>query len=356
MTPSRRPVPPFAAPIDAFGATDPGTVRPNNEDALLVRPDLGVFAVADGVGGGADGEVASAMVMQSITDALENPDDITQPPEDEPDTKLGAGLVIAGLRRAHRLVVAHRLSLGATTMASTFAGIAVSDDGVTVLHAGDSRVYRFRSGRLFQLTEDHSLVNELLQRGIISAERAAGHPHSSIITRAVGAGRELHVEVRSESFVSGDAYLITSDGLHGVVGHGELESVLRAHEDLERAVHALVERAKAKGGPDNITAVLVRLDGAPDSSALAPPPATVRLSATTEVMKIKARDGKTYDVDTAPPGGSHEVRLDGAAIGSFVLEPDETVVSVKKKGVPESLLVDIADRFVAKGGGPMGIA
>jgi PPM family protein phosphatase len=266
MTHAHQPPPPYAIPVDAFGLTDAGAVRPNNEDALLVRPDLGVFAVADGVGGGTAGEIASAMVVQSVCDAFENPDEITLPPEDDdPGVELGTALVVAGLRRAHRLIVAHRLSLGARMMASTFAGIAVSSAGVTVVHAGDSRVYRFRDGVLSLLTQDHSLVNELIQRGVLTPERAGTYPLSSIITRAVGAGREVGLEARLEILVPGDVYLLTSDGLHGVVDDDEVAAILIEHEDVTAAARALIDRANAKGGPDNITAVLVRLQTVVDA-------------------------------------------------------------------------------------------
>ena len=266
MSEARRPSLPRPVPVEAFGLTDAGTVRLTNEDALLVRPDLGVFAVADGVGGGVAGEVASALVVQSVCDACEKPDEITLPPgDDAPELKMAAGLVEAGLRRAHRLIVARRLSLGAKMMASTFAGISISSEGIAVIHAGDSRVYRFREGCLARLTEDHSLVNELVEKGILTPERAAASPLSSVITRAVGAGQEVELEARLEAPLPGDVYMLTSDGLHGVVSDAELTDILLRHGDLAAAVRALIARAKANGGPDNITVVLVRLRAAVDA-------------------------------------------------------------------------------------------
>jgi protein phosphatase len=237
-------------------------VRAGNEDAFAVLPHLGLFAVADGMGGAAAGEVAARMVLDGLREAFEDCD-VTWPrsagvPRREP----GAALLAAAIHRAnHR--IRHEASRDAdkTGMGTTVAGLLVHEDRVALAHVGDSRIYRLRGRRLERLTEDHSWVGMMVQRGLLTAEEAETDARRNVLLRAVGGHEVIEVDTRWDAATAGDVYMLCSDGLHGALSDGELGAVLLAHHDLVRAANALVERANDAGGPDNITVVLVRLGG-----------------------------------------------------------------------------------------------
>ena len=247
--------------VAAFGATDTGQHYEGNEDAFLSLPDLGLFAVADGVGGAPCGEVASKMAVDSVREMFENAD-TTWPwgAEEAPCRTLGVGLVKASLQRAHsRILAAGRKDAEKKGMCTTFAGILTLEDRVVIAHVGDSRVYRFRQRQLDLLTEDHSLLNECIRRGAWDPAKADDFPNGNLITRAVGVSEELEVDTRFDTPLPGDVYLICSDGLHGMLRHPDLASILLKHADPTQAVTRLIEAANDRGGHDNITAVVVRL-------------------------------------------------------------------------------------------------
>jgi len=235
----------------AAGDSDTGRKRRRNEDAYVVRPPL--FGVADGMGGAQAGELASSLAAAAMKES---------------------GLSGGGERRVVQLIqdanrrVHERASndAAASGMGTTMTVAIVEPDGrVAFGHVGDSRAYMVRGGRLEQLTDDHSLVAELVRRGELSEAEAEVHPQRSVITRALGTDPDVDVDAFSVDAQPGDIFLICSDGLSSFVGGEQIEEIIvRNHRDLRSAVRGLIQAANRGGGDDNITAVLFRVaDGEP---------------------------------------------------------------------------------------------
>jgi len=223
-------------------ASDTGRKRRRNEDSYVVQPPL--FAVADGMGGAQAGEVASRLAAGALEEA--DAQDISAPER-----------LASVIREANRRVFERAASDPATSgMGTTMTVALVGEDGVTIGHVGDSRAYVVREGRLDQLTEDHSLVNELLKSGKLSREEADVHPQRSVITRAVGTDPDVDVDTFVVDANEGDIFLLCSDGLTDMVGDDDiLETVERHRDDLDRVTKALVSAANRGGGEDNITVI-----------------------------------------------------------------------------------------------------
>ncbi len=225
--------------------TDPGRKRRGNEDSFVCRPPL--FAIADGMGGARAGEVASALAAGALEDSNHGSGE-----------RYLSGLIQEANRRVHE-----RASTDASTsgMGTTMTVALVESDGsLTIGHVGDSRAYRLRGDRLEQLTDDHSLVGELVRRGELSPEAAEAHPQRSVITRALGTDADVDVDTFSVETEAGDLYLICSDGLSDMVDRETIERILRdGRPDLDGAARALVQAANRAGGEDNITAILFEL-------------------------------------------------------------------------------------------------
>lgn len=219
--------------------TDPGRKRRGNEDAYVVKPPL--FAIADGMGGAQAGEVASALAADALRELPKG-------------AKL-TDVIQEANRRVH-----DRASTDAATsgMGTTITAAVVEDDGtITFGHVGDSRAYLLRDDRLEQITNDHSLVAELVRRGELSPAEAEVHPQRSVITRALGTDPDIDVDTFAVEPQAGDLYLICSDGLSDMVDGGDIEVILRTHRNnLDEAARALIQAANRAGGEDNITAVL----------------------------------------------------------------------------------------------------
>src|SRR5436305_2236215 len=234
-------------------ASDTGRKRRRNEDSSVVAPPL--FAVADGMGGAQAGEVAS----KPAAAALE---------ETDPATLSGPERLVSLIQEANRRVYERASSDPSTSgMGTTMTVAVVENEGVTIGHVGDSRAYLVREGKLEQLTEDHSLVNELLKSGKLSPQEAELHPQRSVITRAVGTDPDVDVETYPVEARPGDLFILCSDGLTDMVGEAEiLELLERNRDDLDRAARALVQAANRGGGEDNITVVAFEIaaDGGDD--------------------------------------------------------------------------------------------
>jgi protein phosphatase len=248
--------------VEAFGTTDIGLARRGNEDSYAVLPDLGLFMVADGVGGGAAGDVASRMAIDIVSEAFENREMTWPMAAGAEHRSPGARLLNAGLQRANtRIRGLASCELDKAGMGTTFAGILAVADRLVIAHVGDSRVYRLRGRRLDLLTEDHSLLNAFVRAGLWNPDEGQPFPHPNVITRAIGGEDTLDVELRVDVPARGDVYLICSDGLHGMVDDREIASVLLKHDDLTQAAFRLIELANDNGGLDNITVVLLRVVG-----------------------------------------------------------------------------------------------
>jgi PPM family protein phosphatase len=253
-------------------ATHAGRKRRRNEDAYVDRPPL--FAVADGMGGAQAGEVASRLAAA----ALEEDGDGASGPEER---------VVALIEEANRRVFQRAAEdEAASGMGTTMTVALVDDDRVTIGHVGDSRAYRFRGGELEQLTDDHSLVAELVRSGRLTPEEADTHPQRSVITRAVGTDPDIDVDRFTVEAQPGDVYLICSDGLSDMLDEGQIRDVFDAHpNDLRGAAKALVSAANRVGGDDNITVVVFEIG---DEAS----------SAETQAMDLPTNENVLADEDT----------------------------------------------------------
>jgi PPM family protein phosphatase len=231
---------------EQYAGTDTGRQRRANEDSLLARSPL--FVVADGMGGAQAGEVASRIAVESFRHGLDDPSD--------PELGLSA-LALQANSRIHELSHSNAEQAG---MGTTLTAMYVGEREVAIAHVGDSRAYCLRDGQLLRLTDDHSLVDELVRQGRLTPEEAIEHPQRSVITRALGPEGTVEVDTRSFRARAGDVYLLCSDGLTTMLGEAELAAVLLAHPRLSDAGEALIAAANAAGGRDNITVLLVRLE------------------------------------------------------------------------------------------------
>jgi len=233
----------------SWAMTDVGAVRKHNEDNLLSRPDLGLWAVADGAGGHESGEVASGMIVSEL-DRL---------PRDLSGAEVLAEVRLT-LARVHDRLRAEAASRGPGAMiASTFVALILRDKHFACLWAGDSRAYLLRAGVLSQITRDHSLVQELVESGKLAAEDAERHPHANVITRAVGADAEaLELDKVIGQAEPGDRFLLCSDGLSKTLSDAEIAGLLAAPEGVPPP-ELLIAAALAHRVNDNVTAVVVEV-------------------------------------------------------------------------------------------------
>jgi serine/threonine protein phosphatase PrpC len=226
--------------------TDPGRKRRHNEDSFVVQPPL--FAIADGMGGAQAGEIASALAAGALSESKANGGGESRVTE----------LIQEANRRVHERASTDPSTSGmGTTMT---VALIESNGSVTIGHVGDSRAYRLRDGALEQITDDHSLVAELVRRGELSPAEAEVHPQRSVITRALGTDPDVDVDAISVRPEPGDVYLLCSDGLSDMVPGAAIEEIMREHRgDLDAAARSLVRAANRGGGDDNITAVLFEI-------------------------------------------------------------------------------------------------
>lgn len=253
------PAHPHWAGVEAFGASHRGLVREHNEDAFIVAPDVGLFAVSDGMGGAAAGEVASRMAIETVRAVFEDPD-LTWPRGLPRRPDAGLPLLVSGVEPANARVHATACGdLAKEGMGATFTGLLLLRDRFALAHVGDSRAYLLRDRRLHRLTVDHTLVQALVEAGAMTPEEAEVSNVRHVLSRAVGTSPSVHVDRRLVSAQAGDTVLLSSDGLHGVISDGEIETILLSERDLKRAANSLIERACDAGGPDNVSVVLVRV-------------------------------------------------------------------------------------------------
>ncbi len=276
-----------------YAGTDTGLQRRANEDSLLARSPL--FVVADGMGGAQAGEVASKIAVESFHDGL--PDG--SPPEE--------GLAAHALAANARIHTLSRENAEQAGMGTTLTAIYVGEQEVAIAHVGDSRAYCLRDGELLRLTDDHSLVDELIREGRLTPEEAEDHPQRSIITRALGPEETVEVDTRSFRARAGDIYLLCSDGLTSMVPEARLAEVLRLHAGarLRDIGEALIAEANHAGGRDNITVILLRLEevGSDLSSMV---PAEADRDATVVSMPVVGATRPSASVLTSPPRGRED--------------------------------------------------
>ena len=247
----------------AAAKSDVGRKRQGNEDSFCLAPDLGLYVVADGMGGHAAGEVASRLAVETIREwmakylggdkaAIVGPAAASGSPE--------ASYLLSSIRLANRLIFdAAQGRQDYAGMGTTLVAILTQGDTLMMAHVGDSRIYRIRDGRIAQVSRDHSFVQEQVDRGIISAEDAQVSQYRHMITRALGLRETVEVDLVEEPAVAEDVLLLCSDGLSDLLEDEEILTAVQEHAaDLEQACQALVDRANRKGGDDNITTLLIR--------------------------------------------------------------------------------------------------
>lgn len=221
-----------------------GRVRTNNEDSFCVRADEGLFLVADGMGGHENGEWASAAIADEFT-AMVLPTDFDE----------ASLAVAAALHRANAVIFAEAQGRG-IQMGSTAVALLVRDGRFAILWVGDSRAYLRRDDRLVQMSHDHTQVQEMIDRGLLSPQDAEGHPMSHILARAMGVREAVEVDVITDEVESGDVFLLCSDGLMARVEDKEIEDML-AEPDPDVRVKRLVAMTLDRGAPDNVTVITV---------------------------------------------------------------------------------------------------
>lgn len=242
--------------LQITGVTDPGRVREQNEDNIAMAPEAGLVVVADGMGGHRAGEVASRLAVDAIRQHI-----IRVLAEADAGDNIEAQAVREAILLANREIYEHARAnpdyagMGSTVVVALFYG-----NKLCVGHVGDSRLYRFRDTILEQVTEDHSVVQELVSRGLVTAEEARQTIGKNLVTRALGIDPVVAADISEHDVYDDDLYLLCSDGVNDVLADGDIEMMLTEHgRNLETTVRQMVNTANERGGPDNISVILVRV-------------------------------------------------------------------------------------------------
>jgi protein phosphatase len=247
------------------GMTDTGLLREHNEDSLLLLPEYGLVAVADGMGGHHSGDVASQLAISTLQDffSIVVGRDGTWPFPADPELSEEENYVITGLRLANRRIFDRSLrtmadfGMGTTIVAAMFSKHA---DRVTVGHVGDSRCYRIRGDEILQMTRDHSLISDARHMAPWMTDEEVSQLPPNVITRALGIREDVAVDLVTDETAVGDVYILCSDGLSGLVSDEQIHEIVTKIPSLDDACRALVDRANMHGGTDNITAILARVE------------------------------------------------------------------------------------------------
>ena len=248
--------------ITITGLTDQGLVRDHNEDSIGSDANLGIVVLADGMGGHKGGEVASALAVDTILSSLSKA--LTEMETGETDSSTGYSLesmaMEAAIKQANSVIFkAARNNSQYEGMGTTVVVLLFYDNRITVAHVGDSRLYRVRDNSMEQLTRDHTLLQELVDRGFYTPEEAQQSMNKNLVTRAVGVNETVEVDLLEDFAVPDDVYLLCSDGLTDMIDDGLIQDIILNYGDnLERVAKELVHQAKQHGGKDNVSALLAR--------------------------------------------------------------------------------------------------
>jgi PPM family protein phosphatase len=260
--------------LEYAAATDTGLVRRHNEDTYIANDDLGLFVVADGMGGHVGGEVASRTVADGVLEfirATAYDPDKTWPFGIDPELSQPANRLQVAIRCANQKLadlVSADTTLGGT--GATISAALFAEDRLVVSNLGDCRAYLVRGGQLFQITRDHSYVAEQVALGLLDNEEARHHPLRHMVTRAVSGDASIFVDTWEIKVEPGDRVLLCSDGIHALLSDAELSSLATATSPLDDICHQIVEAAKREGGTDNSTVILVEVCGDEEPSLAAP--------------------------------------------------------------------------------------
>ena len=240
--------------VSAFGLTDVGRRRESNEDDFLLEPGRGVYAVADGMGGHAAGEIASRLAIETLREVLQRNETSAKPMNAEDAAEWLRGAVVEANRRICDSIRLHEERRG---MGTTVVALVHSGKDAVVGHVGDSRMYLLRGDELLRMTSDHSWVNEQVKLGLMNDDTAQRHPMRNIVTRALGSRPDVLVDLTSLEIEPGDVFLLCSDGLNTMLADEQIHAlVLAHHHDPEAACRALVDETNRHGGDDNVTVVV----------------------------------------------------------------------------------------------------
>jgi protein phosphatase len=235
-----------------FGKTDIGLKRKNNEDVFIVNPEMDFCLTADGMGGAAAGELASRIFADTTQDIFTGNTDRSQ--------KEVLYRIQKAFRDANENILEHVIqNTSHKGMGCTAELLAFSDEGFIVGHIGDSRTYRLRKGHLEQLTQDHTMVQQQFEEGLISSDQIKQHPLRNVIYRAVGIKEELALDLIIGKIFTEDLFLLCSDGLTDMIPDEQIREILCTATDISRKAEELIETAKIAGGTDNITIALVAI-------------------------------------------------------------------------------------------------
>jgi serine/threonine protein phosphatase PrpC len=244
------------------GDTNVGRKRNHNEDAFSILGEYGLYIVADGMGGHASGEVASRMAVDTLKEffsaTAEDPER-TWPYKMDRTKGYEENRLITGIKLANlKIYEAAQRDARRRGMGTTLVSIFTVEDGLYVAHVGDSRVYRVRDGKIEQLTEDHSLLNDYIKMKRLTPEEIANFPHKNVIVRALGMKETVKVDTSLFTPRANDTVLLCTDGLSGPVSDPEMLAIIDSSPDLKTAIRRLIDKANENGGPDNVTCVLAR--------------------------------------------------------------------------------------------------
>jgi PPM family protein phosphatase len=247
----------------SFVATDVGMKRKANEDNFCTNQELGLFVVADGMGGHAAGEVASRIAVEEIERVLldaRDDEDWTWPDSFERDSSLWANKLKFAINVANDKIRGTTMDrVECRGMGTTIVAVMIAEGQCAVAHVGDSRAYLFRGERLLPITSDHSWVNEQLKQGFLTVESARNHPFRNVITQALGSGADIKVDLLDITLENRDLLMLCSDGLNSMLTDAEIEDLIKQGRQLplDHLTLNLIEAAKRRGGDDNITVALV---------------------------------------------------------------------------------------------------
>ena len=256
--------------LKAACLTNVGMKRAHNEDSVKLVPEENLFVVADGMGGHACGEVASNLAVECVAQFFRETsadDERTWPFKEERGLKYEENRLVTGIKLANRTIYEHaQADVKKRGMGTTVVGALFTHGAAYVGHCGDSRAYRFRSGQIEQLTEDHSLLNDYLKAHTLTPEEIENFPHKNVIVRALGMKESVNVDVQRIALEPFDIYMFCSDGLSGMVTDPEMNDIINGFlskpdhsDDVEGMCQALIDAANAAGGTDNVTAICVKV-------------------------------------------------------------------------------------------------
>ena len=245
------------------GGTDTGRVRDHNEDPIAVEPDLGLLVLADGMGGYNAGEVASGIAVRTIVNMVRETVQREDLASSDPTTQLSRRSIVLrdAVQRANKLIFhTARTQPQCEGMGTTVVTALFHDNRVTVAHVGDSRLYRLREGRFSQVTSDHSLRQELVDRGFYSPAEAQRAANKNYVTRALGVEASVEVQILEENVARGDEYLLCSDGLSDMVEDPDIHLTITTFGDnLDSVAKQLIQLANENGGKDNVSVLIARV-------------------------------------------------------------------------------------------------